>query len=119
MIKDRLPTKFNLHKRQVIFDQHALFCGLYEQEVGSTDHIFLLYNEANRVWLKVYAWMGLDVALPNNIRALYLLHKGLIGGRKSRKKGLILWHSVIWSIWMERNGICFNNKLGNWTGLWK
>lgn len=50
-----------------------------------------------------------DFVLSNNIGALYLQHKCLFVWKKSKKKGLVLWQSVLGSIWLERNTICFNN----------
>lgn len=50
-------------------------------------------------------------------------------GGKMKKRGLVLWHSVVWTLWLERNVILFNNgkfdvgriveliKIRSWSGL--
>lgn len=53
--KDIVPTKCNLHKRNVIWDQQHLFCRLCEVGIESVDHLFLQCNKAYSVWMNLYA----------------------------------------------------------------
>lgn len=47
--------------------------------------------------------------LSNNIGELHLQHKALLVGRKSIKGGLMVWHTVMRSLWLERNTVVFSN----------
>lgn len=109
VMKYRIPTKSNLQKRNIILDHELVRCGLCEVGVESVDHLFIQCNFAYSVWMEFYGWLGLSVLLPDTINDLYIQHKGLFRGKKVRKRGLVLWHTVVWTLWLERNTIIFNN----------
>lgn len=58
-------------------------------------------------WWKVICWF--EVILPSCIEALYVIHKRLFIGKKGRIRGLVAWHVVVWSLWLERNAVIFQN----------
>lgn len=59
----------------------------------------------------MYAWIGFNVILPSDIGALFIRHRGLFGGRKSKKRdfsfgthffGLSHWGEMPLSLEMRR-----------------
>lgn len=63
---------------------------------------------AVEVWIAINAWLGVTTVVPGN-----LLHSfesfGLPFRCKKLAKGLILiWQTVVWSLWRVRNGFIFD-----------
>lgn len=58
--------------------------------------------------MEVYEWMGIVVTLSETVGVLYIQHKGLFVGKKVKRRGLVLWHTLVWTLWLERNAILFN-----------
>lgn len=108
-IWDRIPTRLNLFKRHVLNVQQDLRCVFGSGGLESTNHLFLNCPRVGFVWMKVYGWLGFDVVLPFELEAAYLFHKGLFHGKKGRKRGVVVWLSVLWMVWLERNAVLFSN----------
>lgn len=53
-LKDRLPTRQNLVKRQVIHDLGEAICPLCGEVLESLDHLFALCRKVVVVWAKVF-----------------------------------------------------------------
>lgn len=80
--------------------------------------------------MKIFRWLGQEVALPSYISNLYLQLAGLFTGGKIKQRGLLIWHMVIWSLWLLRNSVIFNSshidliclldmiKCRLWSGSW-
>lgn len=118
VLRGRVPTRQNLLRRLVLGMSQDLSCALCEEEMESLNHLFVHCRSVLRVWSKVYQWLGLDVVILPDIVELYLLHKGMFVGRKRRKRGLLVWHNVVWSIWLERNEVILYKSSLMWAGWW-
>lgn len=110
VLQDKIPTKMNLFKRMVMRDPQELACGFCNQEMESGNNLFIHCDRAYKTWMKVYDWLGFEVVLPYSTEELYMQHMGLFGGMKRKKRGMVVWHSLIWSIWLDRNALIFKNE---------
>lgn len=60
-------------------------CALCNNVVENTDHIFLSCPVAQRLWFKVYGWLGIAVVQPLSIEDHFIQQRGLFEGVKDKK----------------------------------
>lgn len=105
---DRLPTKENLAKRNVITYQSASCCGC-NRSLATSNHLFLGCPEIAKIWDKMIEWIGVCWAMPREIENHRVVFSNLLGdGTLERRLGG-LWTCVIWVIWKLRNSIVFES----------
>jgi len=63
---NRLPTKDNLHRRNVI-DVSQLSCAALCCELDDRDHMFFQCDVYRCIWLLVSKWLGFDSVFHGNI----------------------------------------------------
>ena len=72
LIRDRLPTKMNLSRRQVMVnDLMCPFCGGVMEEAA---HLLFSCSKILPLWWESLSWANLVTALPQNPRDHYLKH---------------------------------------------
>ena len=81
LIRDRLPTKMNLSRRQVMVnDLMCPFCGGVMEEAA---HLLFSCSKILPLWWESLSWAKLVTALPQNPRDHYLQHVlGFSEGKK-------------------------------------
>lgn len=57
LLLDRLPTKVNLHVRNVLPLEASMVCVLCDNGVETSNHLFLHCSVASRVWREVMNWL--------------------------------------------------------------
>lgn len=63
------------------------------------------------IWNKYYAWLGFQVALPFEAKLHFVNHHGLVRGKKLKKVWMVVWFTTLWSIWLHRNSIIFEQQV--------
>ena len=107
LLKDRLSTKRNLHRRQLqIQDMRFPFCRDAEEEVS---HLFFHYSKIQPIWWELISWLNIKSAFPLRPVQHFLQHisiqiKGVRG-----KRWRYWWLAVTWAIWKFRNRMLFSN----------
>jgi len=107
---NRLPTKDNLFRRGVI-DAAQLSCAALCGELEDKDHLFFQYEVYGRIWLLISKWLGFESAFNDTICS----HAYQFGGlgnfsNNSRTVFAILWISVLFVVWKDRNNRIFQNR---------
>ena len=70
LIRDRLPTRMNLRRRQVMINEvQCPFCGDVEEEAA---HLFFSCKKILPLWWESLSWVGVAIVLPQNPRDHYL-----------------------------------------------
>jgi len=109
MLKDRLPTRSNLHRRGIILvegDTCVSGCGQAE----SASHLFLHCDVFGSLWQHIRSWIGVSGVDPFNLIDHFFQFIHYTGSLKSRSSFLqLLWLLCVWLIWGERNNRIFNN----------
>jgi len=111
LIRDRLPTRANLRRRQIeVGDSRCLF---YRAEEESAGHLFFQCSKIIPVRWESLSWVNLSGVFPNHPRQHFLQHiYGVTEGmRSSRWKWW--WLALTWTIWKHRNDIIFSNGTFN------
>lgn len=115
LIKDRLPTKMNLIRRQVVVnDRLCPFCGLKDEEA---EHLFFSCSCTLPLWWESISWANLATALPINPRDHFLQHTLGTAGVRNHTRWKCWWVALTWSIWNHRNKIVFQNHTFNGSRL--
>jgi len=115
LIKDRLPTKMNLIRRQVLVnDRLCSFCGLKDEEA---EHLFFNCSCTLPLWWESLSWANLRTTLPINPRDHFLQHTLGAAGVRNLTRWKCWWVALTWSIWNHRNKIVFQNHTFNGSRL--
>lgn len=108
VVLDRIPTFDNLAKRNISISSNL--CPLCRDSEETTDHLFFCCKEVSVIWDLFGNWSSV---LPNKPKSgvdlISLLNDGL-RDKKAKKLRLSLVYSLIWSIWIARNGAVFRNQ---------
>jgi len=107
---NRLATKVNLHKRNVLEDSNVectVLCGKEENR----DHLFFQCDHYGRLWLMISNWLGIVTVLSGDLHTHVNHFCALRGFSKNSRTALtIIWISVLFVIWKDRNRRIFQNK---------
>ncbi|XP_057433845.1 uncharacterized protein LOC130726564 [Lotus japonicus] len=110
MLKDRIQTRNNLHRRRVITNEDGASCPLCGLEDESTSHLFYLCQATNLIWYACSNWLGVPSSLLPSPRE-HLLQFPSIGTNKAQRVGeYVIWMSIVWTIWLLRNKTVFNGE---------
>jgi len=115
LVRDRLPTRMNLTRRQVMLNNTMCpFCGLKEEEA---QHLFFNCSSTLPLWWESLFWANLSTAMPQNPRDHFLQHTIATAEVKNLTRWKCWWISLTWSIWNHRNKIVFQNHTFNGSRL--
>jgi hypothetical protein len=114
---NRIPTRDKLFHRKVslVSEQGCIAnCGFNEDR----DHLFLTCGFFDGVWHIIAAWLGFSTAFHCHFFEHLHHFSGLWGfSKKSTESMQIIWLSVTWTIWKERNNRIFKGKEDNLLAL--
>ena len=100
LIRDRLPTKSNMRKRQIdINDSLCPFCSIKEE---TASHLFFDCSKTQHFWWESLSWIGTSGAYPINPRLHFLQHNNGMNGGKKYNRWKCWWVALNWSIWQHR-----------------
>jgi len=110
LFRNRLPTKDNLYRRNVVdIDDQLCVGGCGEVETSS--HLLLHCNVFGSVWNHICRWISVSYVLPCDVTSLFNQFSSIGGAAKSRRFILqVIWFATVWEIWKERNNRVFNDK---------
>lgn len=107
---DRIPTRTNLARRNVLEPSASLLCALCNDVDESTNHLFLHCTKTWKVWSEIKNWLELNFITPFNLFDHWECWDGYSTNSKELKRGLrLIWQAVVWVIWSVRNNVIFNN----------
>nr|KYP49176.1 Putative ribonuclease H protein At1g65750 family [Cajanus cajan] len=105
VLLNAFSCKSLLQVRGVELDNNfCSFCSLF---VDDPLHLFLMCPMAFNTWLVVANWLEVAVVFPNSLISLYLYWTNLGIYKKHSHFLQVVWVSVIWSLWLHRNVIIF------------
>jgi hypothetical protein len=103
LLYDRTPTRFNLGVRGIILAEKPWECVGCVGNVETSNHLFLHYPCAMKIWGEIFNWLGLQIIIPPSIPSLFEVIRGSTRNTKIRKGFLMIWHATLWAIWKVRN----------------
>jgi hypothetical protein len=108
LLHDRIPSRQNLQRRNIIEAAGDVSCVLCGGEAESSHHLFIYCTVAMKVWQGVFGWLKLSFLLPHNLFSI-LNFFTYLKGKKLRKGMIMIWLGVIWILWRRRNAVLFDN----------
>jgi len=111
LLRDRLPTRQNLQRRQVqLTDTLCPFCKNAEEDAS---HLFFHCSKIQPLWWETMSWLHLQGAFPLIPKHHFLQHTGVQVDVVRFKRWHCWWLALTWSIWKLRNSIVFSNATFN------
>lgn len=106
--KNRVATKANLLDRGISLPDSGC-CSLCFTNIETASHLFLHCNSVWAAWCAILCKEGVSWAVPKAMNEL------LLEWRELRSiSDVVVWdmipYALVWSVWLERNGVVFNNK---------
>jgi hypothetical protein len=98
VLLDRVPTKANLFRRQVIRGVEEQCCVFCRREVETASHLFLYCNGIMQVWDRVFCWLGMKFSLPHSNTSMLNLLASTSGSKQTRRGMVLIWISMIWMV---------------------
>lgn len=88
---------------------HIPVCIFCKSHLEETEHVLVSCSFSYNMWVHIYNWFGFDVVLPSDFKSHFLQHTGFLCSRVSGFCWQLVWFAIVWSIWLHRNDIIFNN----------
>jgi hypothetical protein len=109
LLRDRLPTKNNLVRRDIIQADAVKYVAGYGQDETAA-HLFLHYDIFSSLWQHIRPWIDILGVDPHNISEHFIQFIHYTGHSKTRRSFLqLIWLLCVWLVWNERNNRLFNN----------
>ncbi|KAH1265731.1 putative ribonuclease H protein [Glycine max] len=109
LLWDRLPTKENLIRRQVVIENDL--CTFCQSQVESASHLFFTCKNVMPMWWEFNSLVKEDRVMHCRPGDNFSQHFSLAGSRDSNRKWKIWWIAATISIWNLRNFMTFKNQL--------
>lgn len=106
--RDRVATKAALMARGIVLPDGGL-CSLCVEMVETAEHLFLHCHQVWVVWCSFLAREEVCWVMPRTVCAL-LLEWGEVRKRIDKTVWELLPYALCWTVWLERNGVIFNDK---------
>ncbi|XP_060187660.1 uncharacterized protein LOC132616913 isoform X2 [Lycium barbarum] len=103
-LKEACLTQDNLRRRGVIV---VNMCAMCKQANESVNHLFLHCPAAARLWYFFYSMLGLQWAMPFNIKDAYASWILWRVDKSIKRIWRMIPAVIFWNLWKERNSRCF------------
>ncbi|RZB98494.1 CST complex subunit CTC1 [Glycine soja] len=111
LVRDRLPTRQNLQRRQVsILEMSCPLCRNADEDAA---HLFLHCSRIQPIWWESMSWLNLKGAAPLTPKQHFLQHMDVQAHGVRINRWQCWWLALTWSIWRHRNNIVFSNETFN------
>lgn len=115
--RNKVATKANLIARGMNLDGQDL-CVICNQVHETTEHLFMHCSSVWQLWASIVLREGFSWVIPKSLNSLLVEWEFL-----PKISDSVLWslipYSMIWSVGLERNAACFNNKAANLDQIWE
>ncbi|XP_058759378.1 uncharacterized protein LOC131632655 [Vicia villosa] len=111
---NKVPTKDSLLSKGILNSSSNLECTFCDEFHESLYHSFLSCRNANIVWREMSDWIGMTFKSILDFKEDFWYWSSYCRAKKvKRGKEGIVWLGIIWSLWLCRNDIVFNNSTWN------
>lgn len=111
VLLDRIPTRWNLSRRNALPPEVSVRCVLCEEETERSNHLFVHCPVARGIWLELLKWVDSMFIMPQSVFNHWLCWNAGASNKKMIKGFRLIWHATIWVIWKARNDKIFDDKV--------
>lgn len=101
LLRDRLPMKDNLFKRNIATQIDPAYC-CCKRKLESAIHFFFQCSEMQKIWNSMVKWTGASWAPPIEVCDHRICFSSLLGTSKVEHRLNGLWICVNWVLWKWR-----------------
>jgi hypothetical protein len=98
-------------KKNLLQNLEDRICVLCGNEEENSVHLFIYCSFARQVWMRIMHWLGLVYSLPHYCASLLNFFAAVSSAKKQKQGMILIWNSVIWMLWRQRNCIIFENGI--------
>ncbi|XP_058726062.1 uncharacterized protein LOC131597376 [Vicia villosa] len=111
---NKVPMKDSLLSKGILNSTANLECTFCDEFHESLYHSFLSCRNAGIVWREMSDWIGMTFKSILDFKEDFWYLSSYCRAKKvKRGKERIVWLAIIWSLWLRRNDIVFNNATWN------
>lgn len=111
----KLQTKVDLARRNALpggFNRSCVICTGADE---TSSHLFLNCAVTWQIWMRIYGWMGLQLAMPDQVDTHFMQHgMGMIRNKKVGMALSMIWVATVGIIWNTRNNVIFRGEEVLW-----
>lgn len=112
LLQEKLKTGSTLFNLNIISIEEAN-CPFCDTETETHQHLFFGCHFTWKLWMMCLDWWGIKSVLHDNPKVNLMNWQSLVSGAFKKELWTSLFFVIVWSIWFERNQVCFNGKLLN------
>ena len=117
LILKKLNTHDLLQRRHPFLSTSPSWCVTCRYANESVNYLFLLCPVAQRIWTKIIQKFKVSWVIPQDINHLILGEFMLRRDRRIKLLWSLVLHSVLWTLWRERNQRIFEEKEGSLANI--
>ncbi|GKV46217.1 hypothetical protein SLEP1_g53216 [Rubroshorea leprosula] len=110
LLLDRIPTKANLVIRGILGESKDGKCVFCKVEDEDSRHLFLKCKITRWVWQECAKWWGTEVRLGRDCWNSFQMFGKWSKDPKLKEGWDCIWSNVIWTVWLARNQMIFQDK---------
>ncbi|KAH1217474.1 putative ribonuclease H protein [Glycine max] len=108
LLKNRLPSRDNLRKRQVTMPSYS--CPLCDHEEESVDHLMFKCVMTRNLWWEPLSWVNRVGPFSIDPKNHFLQFTQWSSKASTNRRWEFLWLALSFSIWHYRNAMIFKNQ---------
>ncbi|GKU89043.1 hypothetical protein SLEP1_g3234 [Rubroshorea leprosula] len=107
--KDKWVWKFSIDG---CYTTRSGYSNLTATQMKSHKYVFgRVWNPNAPTKNRCFNWWGVQTVLASNIWDVFNNHEGIAVSKRMRIGWEMVWLALVWTIWLTRNEILFNNKM--------
>ncbi|GKV28743.1 hypothetical protein SLEP1_g37755 [Rubroshorea leprosula] len=110
LLLDRIPTKVNLIIRGILGESDDGKCVFCKEEDEDSKHLFLKCKITSWVWQECAKWWGTEIRLERDCWNSFQRFGKWSKDPKVKEGWDCIWSTVIWTVWLARNQMIFQEK---------
>ncbi|XP_038685806.1 uncharacterized protein LOC119985586 [Tripterygium wilfordii] len=92
-------------------------CPFCHQQEESVDHLLFLCEGPRMIWYKIINWWGVEWCCGNTLSNLFEQWQTFASGKKQRQVWSMMFNAAVWTIWIERNKVIFEENHIDWGNV--
>lgn len=114
VVKNRLPTKFNLWFRGV--HHNSLICPCCGNGIETLFHIISYCHIAKMVWKAICIWLNMDIPFYFDPADLIQFVNNMNKAKVTKDIVITIIFTIWWELWKFKNDVAFNPSKRRYVG---